>query len=417
MSKLIENAEKFVFELFRDELDQTFIYHNQTHTNRVLRSVREIIENTEVDKKDAEVLELAALLHDTGYTKTREGHEEESVKIATAFLKAQHVDDKTIDMVNTCIMATKFKDSPETELGKIIRDADASHFGKKYFAEASEFLRKELEVQGIASYTPNEWRNENIKVLTKKHEFYTDYAIKNWQPRKEKNLSKLLATKKKRKSKLNTEALKAKYKAQYKNESPERGIQTFYRVALRNHIKLSDIADTKANILLSVNAIIISLVLANLISKLDTNPYLVYPTAIFTISCVISMVLSIIATRPNITSGEFTKEDVANKKVNLTFFGNFHKMSLEEYDWAVNELLKDKDYVYSSLTKDLYFLGKVLERKYRILRITYTVFMIGIIISVFSFGYALKSNGAEIEDVLPNETPISYIQKHENSAY
>jgi len=106
MSKLIENAEKFVFELFRDELDQTFIYHNQTHTNRVLRSVREIIENTEVDKKDAEVLELAALLHDTGYTKTREGHEEESVKIATAFLKAQHVDDKTIDMVNTCIMAT-----------------------------------------------------------------------------------------------------------------------------------------------------------------------------------------------------------------------------------------------------------------------------------------------------------------------
>lgn len=408
MSKLIENAEKFVFDLFKNELDQTFIYHNQTHTNRVLRSVREIIENTEVSEKDAEVLELAALLHDTGYTKTRDGHEEESVKIATEFLKEQNADKETIDAVNECIMATKFKDSPKTELGKIIRDADASHFGKKYFAEASEFLRKELEVQGIASYSPSEWVNENIKVLTKKHEYYTDYALKNWQSTKEKNLAKLIKTKKKRKKKLNTEELKAKYKAQYKNESPERGIQTFYRVALRNHIKLSDIADTKANILLSVNAIIISLVLANLISKLDTNPYLVYPTAIFTVSCVISMILSIIATRPNITSGEFTKEDVANKKVNLTFFGNFHKMSLKEYDWAVKELLKDKDYVYSSLTKDLYFLGKVLERKYRILRITYTVFMIGIIISVFAFGYALKSNGAEIEDVLPEETPISH---------
>ncbi|MFS4483701.1 Pycsar system effector family protein [Hyunsoonleella sp. 2307UL5-6] len=409
MSKLIENTETFVFDLFKNELDQTFIYHNQTHTDRVLRSIREIIENTEVNQKDAEILELAALLHDTGYIKTRERHEEESVKIATAFLEEQGADNATIKAVNTCIMATKFKDSPKTELGKIIRDADASHFGKKYFAEASEFLRKELEVQGIASYTPAEWRNENIKVLTKKHEFYTDYALKNWQPRKEKNLSKLLKTKKKRKSKLNTEELKAKYKAQYKNESPERGIQTFYRVALRNHIKLSDIADTKANILLSVNAIIISLVLANLISKLDTNPYLIYPTAIFTISCVISMILSIIATRPNITSGEFTKEDVANKDVNLTFFGNFHKMSLDEYDWAVKELLKDKDYVYSSLTKDLYFLGIVLERKYRILRVTYTVFMIGIIISVFSFGYALKSNGAELEDVLPEESPISLI--------
>ena len=402
MSKLIESTEKFVFDLFKDELDQTFIYHNYTHTERVLRSLREIIENTGIDKKDAEILELAALLHDTGYIKKREGHEEESVKIATVFLEANNTDKTTINAVNDCIMATKFKDSPKTDLGKIIRDADASHFGKKYFREASEFLRKELEIQGIANYTPNEWLNENITVLTKNHEFYTDYALKNWQPQKEKNLAKLMKTKKKRKAKLNTEKLKAKYKAQYKNESPERGIQTFYRVALRNHIKLSDIADTKANILLSVNAIIISLVLANLISKLDTNPYLVYPTAIFTLSCVISMILSIIATRPNVTSGEFTKEDVANKNVNLTFFGNFHKMELKEYEWAVEELLKDKHYVYNSLTKDLYFLGKVLERKYRILRVTYTIFMIGIIISVFAFGYALKSNGTDIEDVLPD---------------
>lgn len=413
MSKLVENAEKFVFDLFKNELDQTFIYHNYTHTDRVLRSVREITENTKINKKDAEILELTALLHDTGYTKSRENHEEESVKIATKFLKEQEADDKVIEAVSECIMATKFKDSPKTELGKIIRDADASHFGKKYFAEASEFLRKELEVQGIATYSPSEWLNENIKVLTKRHEFYTDYALKNWQPRKEKNLSKLMKSKKKRKSKLNTEELKAKYKAQYKNESPERGIQTFYRVALRNHIKLSDIADTKANILLSVNAIIISLVLANLISKLDTNAYLVYPTAIFTLSCVISMVLSIIATRPNITRGEFTKEDVANKDVNLTFFGNFHKMELKEYEWAVSELLKDKNYVYTSLTKDLYFLGKVLERKYRILRVTYTIFMIGMIVSVISFGVALKINGAKLEDVLPDEAlPNSSIQNN-----
>lgn len=407
MSKIVEKTEKFVFDLFKNELDQTFIYHNFTHTERVLRSVREIIENTDVNEKDAEILELSALLHDTGYTKTIDGHEAESIKIATKFLKENKVDEATISAVNECIEATKFKDPPRTKLGMMIRDADASHFGKKYFNEASEFLRKELEMQGILFYSPAEWRNENIKVLTKTHEFYTDYALKSWQPRKEKNLAKLMKKKKKRKSKLNTEELKAKYKAQYKNESPERGIQTFYRVALRNHIKLSDIADTKANILLSVNAIIISLVLANLISKLDTNAYLVYPTAIFTLSCVISMVLSIIATRPNITSGEFTKQDVANKKVNLTFFGNFHKMKLDEFEWAIEELLKDKEYVYKSLTKDLYFLGKVLERKYRILRITYTIFMIGMIVSVLSFGWALKTNGAELEDVLPEEPPIS----------
>lgn len=409
MSELIERTEKFVFDLFKNELDQTFIYHNYTHTQRVLRSLREIIEHIDIDKSDAEILELAALLHDTGYTKAREDHEEESVKIATAFLEDNGVDSKVIESVNHCIRATKFNDSPKTELAKIIRDADASHFGKPYFSEASDFLRKELEIQGIATYSPNEWLDKNIEVLTKKHEYYTDYAIKNWQPTKEKNLAKLIKRKKKRKKKIKTEQLKAKYKAQYKNESPERGIQTFYRVALRNHIKLSDIADTKANILLSVNAIIISLVLANLISKLDNNAYLVYPTAIFTLSCVISMVLSIIATRPNITSGEFTKEDVANKKVNLTFFGNFHKMKLNEFEWAIDELLKDKDYVYKSLTKDLYFLGKVLERKYRILRLTYTIFMIGMIVSVLAFGWALKTHDAALNDVLPAENPLGSI--------
>ena len=65
-------------------------------------------------------------------------------------------------------------------------------------------------------------------------------------------------------------------------------------------------------------------------------------------------------------------------------------------------MVKDKDYIYKALTKDLYFLGKVLERKYRLLRITYTVFMIGIIISLISFAIAVKDNpNVNIEDVLP----------------
>lgn len=407
MSKsLIEDTQQFVYNLFKDELPNTFIYHNFTHTERVLKSTREIIENSKLSDDEILILELTALLHDVGYIKGGKNHEEESVKISTAYLKEQQVDDTIITVVADCIMATKFDAVPTNELEKIIRDADSSHFGKKYFDEASEFLRQELELRNIETFSATEWRNGNIKVLSKKHQYHTDYALENWQPRKEKNLSKLLKAKKKQKRKFKKEQIKAKYKAQYKNESPERGVQTFYRVALRNHIKLSDIADTKANILLSVNAIIISVVLANLASKLDTNPYLTWPTVIFLFFCVVSMVLSIIATRPNVTSGEFTMEDVKNQKVNLSFFGNFHKMKLDEYEWAIREMVKDKDYIYRALTKDLYFLGKVLERKYRLLRITYTVFMFGIIVSLISFAIAIKSlpGKVDIEDVLPNTT-------------
>ncbi|WP_426431483.1 Pycsar system effector family protein [Winogradskyella sp. HB-48] len=417
---LIKDTQDYVFNLLTDQLPNTFIYHNYTHTQRVLKSTKELIENSELTKEEAEILELAALLHDIGYTVSPENHETESVKLSETFLKKKGVEEQTIKAVSDCIMATRFDKEPTNNLEEIIRDADASHFGKKYFDEASEFLRKELELRGIKSYTPAEWRTENIKVLTE-HSFYTEYALKNWQPRKEKNLAKLMGKKKKRKKKLDVEKLKAKYKAQYKNESPERGVQTFYRTALRNHIKLSDIADTKANILLSVNAIIISVVLANLISKLDNNPYLTWPTIIFLFFCVVSMVLSIIATRPNVTSGQFTKEDVKNQKVNLSFFGNFHKMDLEEFEWAIMEMVKDKDYIYKALTKDLYFLGKVLERKYRLLRITYTVFMIGIIISLMAFAFAVKNNpNVDIEDVFPKsntETSSTSIRKNINDTF
>jgi hypothetical protein len=225
------------------------------------------------------------------------------------------------------------------------------------------------------------------------HTFYTDYAKENWQEGKERNLKQLLKEKKTEKNIAKKEALKAKYK----EESPDRSVQTLYRVTLKNHLKLSDIADTKANILLSVNAIIISLVLANLLTKLDnpSNTYLIYPTMILILFSIVSMVLSVLATRPNVTSGKFTKEDVEQKRVNLLFFGNFHKMELDEYEWALKELVKDKDYVYSSLTKDLYYLGLVLNKKYRILRLTYNIFMIGMIISVLSFGIAFRFFGPD----------------------
>lgn len=399
MSDIVKAADDFILNLFKEKLPNSIIYHNYTHSKRVYKSINEIVEASQFSVKDATILRLSALLHDVGYIKTREGHEAESAKIARKFLTDQKVEKEIIEGVERCILATEFKGIPSDPMEEIIRDADSSHFGKKYFAEASEFLRQELIAANVKEYSPQEWRDENIKVLMKEHQFYSDYAMQHWQPVKEQNVSKLIKARKKDKRKIKQEQMKAALKAKYKDASPERGIQTFYRTALRNHIKLSDIADTKANILLSVNAIIISLILANLFSKLDSNTYLIWPTLIFVVSSTVTMILAVIATRPNVTRGQFTREDVENKSVNLTFFGNFHKMELSEFQWAIEELLKDRDYVYSSLTKDLYFLGKVLDRKYRILRLTYTIFVIGTIISILAFGISFTVYDISVEDV------------------
>jgi hypothetical protein len=181
-------------------------------------------------------------------------------------------------------------------------------------------------------------------------------------------------------------------KKKIKKPKPERGIDTMFRTTLNNHNNLSGLVDNKANILLSVNAIIISVSLTTIIPKLDnpSNAHLIIPTLILIISSVIAITFAILATRPSITQGSFTRKEVDEKKVNLLFFGNFYKMPYEDYNWAMNELMKDKEYVYNSMIKDLYHLGIVLEKKYRLLRVAYTIFMFGIIISVLAFLIAFK---------------------------
>lgn len=393
MSGIVEKTEKFTNDLLAHQLDQDYLYHNLKHTQRVVKSTRELIAAHDLKDDEAEALLLTAWLHDTGYTRGSKDHEEKGVTIAEEFLSAEAYPKDKIEKVSKLIMATERYHEPENLLEEIIRDADASHFGKKSYMETCELLREELSLLGIAEYSNEDWLDANLKMLNSEHRFYTDYAKEQWQNGKNKNIG-LIIKEQKAAEKI---ARKEKLKAQFKSDTPDRGVQTLFRVTLRNHLTLSDIADTKSNILLSVNAIILSVVLANLIPKLDnpTNFYLIWPTAIFLMFTVATMILAVIATRPNITSGKFSREDVEQKRVNLLFFGNFHKMKLDEYEWAIQELIKDKNYVYSSLTKDLYFLGLVLNRKYKILRWTYTIFIIGIVISVIAFWLSFSLYGSE----------------------
>lgn len=395
MDNLIYESEKFVVHLLNNKLDNKFVYHNLAHTQRVVEKAKELAELAQISELEKTHLILSAWLHDTGFTVKIENHEDESAKIATAFLTEQGCSNNDIEAVCNLILATNLDYEPKNKLEKIIRDADCAHIGSKNYLEVAELLRKEWELTCNKTITEAKWLEESINFLTTQHRFYSDVASSIWDKGKGKNLSQLLKMQKKlinEESKLKHRKDELKFKKN-KIELPERGIETMFRVTLKNHMHLSNIADTKANILLSVNAIIVSLVLSNLVSKLDnpSNDYLIWPTVIFVIFTVISIILSILATRPNVTSGKFTKDDVANKKVNLLFFGNFHKMSLDDFEWAMGEMMQDRDYLYSSMKKDLYFLGKVLDRKYKILRLTYAVFMVGIVLSVFAFAIAFKA--------------------------
>lgn len=186
--------------------------------------------------------------------------------------------------------------------------------------------------------------------------------------------------------KLEEKVTKLKKKAKEAKElKPTRGIETMFRTTSKNHMELSAIADNKANIMISINSIILSVLVSVLIRKLEEYPHMTIPAVLLTLVCLTTIVFAVLATRPNVTSGKFKHEDIINKKANLLFFGNFHRMKLEDYKWGMTEMLKDADYLYGSMIKDIYFLGAVLGKKYRLLRFSYTIFMFGFVLSILGF--------------------------------
>jgi hypothetical protein len=393
---IIVRAQARVSQLLNGALPAWAVYHNIDHTEEIVRAAREIAEGCELSKSERELVELAAWFHDVGYTTTVAGHEEKSAQIAAEFLKANNYPQENIDKVVGCILATKIPQQPKNLLESVVCDADLIHLGKKRFFDRSNLLRMEIEMRTGTPFSDVEWLQKNIEFASQ-GTFHTAYAKEEFTARRIKNLATLQeqlrdALAKHEKESVKEQSKKEKVVAKVEKEKkPERGIETMFRVVPKNHLDLSALADQKASILISTSSIILSIIFGLLVTKIDTHPFILVPTAILTLVCLITMIYAILATRPNISTGTFTQEDVKQRKANLLFFGNFHSSSLEDFDWGMREMMKDADYLYGSMIKDLYFLGRVLGIKYKYLRIAYTIFMWGLIVSVIAFGIAIAT--------------------------
>lgn len=168
-----------------------------------------------------------------------------------------------------------------------------------------------------------------------------------------------------------------------------RGIETLFRTQYRVNMDLSSLADTKSNIMISINGIIISIILASISPKIDTNKFLLIPTVILLMGCLFSMVFAVLAARPRVGSESITLEQVKKSRANILFFGNFARLSERDYLQGMTELILNPELAYQNMMRDTYGLGQVLIKKYRLLRISYTVFMFALVAGVLSFVWVL----------------------------
>ncbi len=168
--------------------------------------------------------------------------------------------------------------------------------------------------------------------------------------------------------------------------TPERGIETWYRLASKNLYTRRQIVDTKSNILITVNAIMISATLGSLYPLLSTDGHLIYGIVPLTIGNLISIVYAIIATRPNLGGGVFSKAEVQEGNASLMTFDDYYKMPEEQYEEALDEMMQTRAFLYGTIKRDLHHLGVDLSHRYAHIRIAYNVFLIGLVISIIAFG-------------------------------
>ncbi len=158
----------------------------------------------------------------------------------------------------------------------------------------------------------------------------------------------------------------------------ERGVETLFRLLSKNQYTLNTMIDTKSNILISINALILSLILGTVMSQLSSDPHLIYPVIMILFTNLASIAYAIFATRPELVHGK-------SETRNLMFYGNFQDMEEDEYVSKITNLMNEGDELYKTIAKDTYYLGKTIDRKFKLLRKSFNIFLIGIILSVIAF--------------------------------
>jgi Family of unknown function (DUF5706) len=174
-----------------------------------------------------------------------------------------------------------------------------------------------------------------------------------------------------------------------KNKKAERGRETLFRATYQNQSGLIQMADNKANIIISINTMIISSIIAitgygAVAGKIDSyGPQMLIPIVLIILSCLISVIFAIQAARPKLIKAKNIGGTM--QKSSLLFFGVIANYTQQAYLEEIKKLLESGNDLYEHMTIDLYNQGLILKRKYNLLVYAYQVFMFGFIFSVLVF--------------------------------
>ena len=377
---VLDRAQRYVRGRFNDDLDPIYLFHNYAYSEEVADKAQELGKAAKVDELMLERLEVAGLFYPLGYIGGPEGFAERSAEELRQFGREEGYDIGGADQWITGVPNANHDSDLPTRL---LHDAVWNWLGRKRYDRRSDLLQLEREAIDGKQGDPVVFGHDMQEFLLN-FDYLTDEGKEEFDSRRRKNVSKQQSNN----YKVQQKEVKAKTGKNF-----GRGIDTMYRTAFRNHINLSRIADDKANMMISINTIILSILIAVSGAGLSffedlffTSPEFLAPIIILLMSSLTAVVFAVFSARPKVTEYRIKKTSLLeSKEASLLYFGNFLKIEKSDFIKYLSEMKMDQDSLYDDLARDLYDLGQVLHRKYLLLTISYNTFIGGLALAVLTF--------------------------------
>lgn len=389
-SPTVTAAWAFVTRLHTERQDARLVFHHARLGELICTEVTTILKANAAGESVIETAQLAALFFGVGFLFDYRRPETHSTGTARQFLREQGFNPQRVEEVVAAIQTLAGSQAPASLAEQALADAYHIVAFLREPGERSPLLRLERELILGQTLPKPEWARHYLQLLLG-ITLYTPQARQQYAA----TLSKAMLSQRKIIEK--AENVSPEYKTPVRpfqyldDDQPLRGVQTFFRTNYRIHINLSAIADNKANIMISVNSILISVLITALSYRnmAQTHPTVLLPVVIFLVTGLASLIFAVLSARPKVTMLNKNLTDKVQMRRNIAFFGNFVTLKLEEFEEMLDDVFRDGELLYGNMARDLYYLGKVLDKKYRYLTISYNIFMLGFIATVITFLFTL----------------------------
>lgn len=179
-SDIVLKAKDYVKKLLLSnniDKEHWYLYHNLWHTLDVFERTSYLAEKEWLNEELQEMMQLAALFHDTWFSKQYDKNEPIWAQIAEDFLKENNIPVDKIDIIKNIILATIFWREPLSHLEEIIKDADMDNLWREDYCTGCKVIKEELKIFKDTKIDQKVWL-EHCFDLLKNYKFYTQTSKK-----------------------------------------------------------------------------------------------------------------------------------------------------------------------------------------------------------------------------------------------